>query len=164
MYEILVYMFEHYASDNLDRGQLGRKLSSAGFEREDIRQALTWLDGLDHAARSVPGPAPATAPQSARPEASIRAASPDSMRVYSPHELAHLGREGIACIHFLESAGALAPELREVVIDRALAMPEPLHPDDLPVIIMMVYWRLDAETNLLVLDELCDDRAHRVPH
>ena len=83
---------------------------------------------------------------------------------HGPDSLAHLGREGIACIHFLESAGALAPELREVVIDRALAMPEPLHPDDLSVIIMMVYWRLDAETNLLVLDELCDDRTHRVPH
>lgn len=168
MYEVLVYVYEHFwgGKTSPDREQLGRRLHSAGFERGEIQQALHWLDGLDSAAQGIrlaPAEGEATAESVSIPP--TWAASPLSRRVYSAHELEHLGAEGIACIHFLENAGALAPALREVVIDRALAAPEsPLALDDLKIIIMMVYWRFDADPDVLVLDELCDDAARRIAH
>ena len=165
MYEVLVYVYENYwGGDSCpDREQLGRRLAGAGFEREDIQQALRWLDGLNCAAQGItPRDAGHEQPEQDAPQ--VLAASPDSLRVYSPKELDHLGTEGVACIHFLEGAGALTPALREVVIDRALAMPEPVELDDLRIIIMMVYWRFDANPDVLVLDELCDDPTRRVAH
>lgn len=162
MYEVLVYVYENYWGGEHcpDRDQLGRRLSSAGFERDDIQQALYWLDGLHCAAQEFG----ATRTAVEATESLARPASQGSLRVYSPQEIDHLGLQGIACIHFLENAGALAPELREVVIDRALAMPEPLDVDDLRIIVMMVYWRFDASPDVLVLDELCDDTVHRLAH
>ena len=92
-------------------------------------------------------------------------AARDSLRVYSPQEIEHLGPQGMACLRFLEDAGALSAELRELVIDRALAASEaPLDLDDLKIIIMMVYWRMGANPDLLVLDELSDDTRHRLAH
>lgn len=167
MYEVLVFVYEHYWGGSAcpDREQLGRRLHSAGFGRTDIQQALAWLDGLDSAAQGIHVPEADAAAGDAGVVPPAWAASADSRRVYSARELDQLGAEGIACIHFLESAGALSAELRELVIDRALAAPEsPLGLDDLKIIIMMVYWRLDADPDVLVLDELCDDVEHRVAH
>ncbi len=168
MYEVLVFVYEHYWGGGScpDRERLGRRLHSAGFERGEIQQALSWLAGLDSAAQGIRVAAPADqAP--AEPAAGIPAwpARPGSQRIYTPQEQAQLGAEGIACLLFLENAGALSAELREVVIDRALAAPEsPLSLDDLKIIIMMVYWRFDADPDVLVLDELCDDVERRVAH
>lgn len=168
MYQVLVYVYENYGggASPPDRHQLGARLSSAGFEREDIQQALHWLDGLDCAAGGIcltpPCAANAHAGMTSTP---VWPASPQSIRVYSPQELDHLGPHGIACLKFLEQAGALSPELRELVIDRALAASEtPLDLDDLKIIVMMVYWRLNADPDVLVLDELCDDTRQRLAH
>ena len=88
-----------------------------------------------------------------------------SQRIYTDRELAHLGRDGLSCLHFLEQAGALPLELRELVIDRALAVSEsPLELDELKVIVMMVYWRTGANPDVLVLDELCDNPGQRLAH
>ncbi len=166
MYEVLVFVYEHYWGGGAcpDREQLGRRLHGAGFGRTDIQQALAWLEGLDSAAQGIrvaadTEPADASATMPAWP------ATPGSQRIYSPRELEHLGAQGLACILFLENAGALSAELRELVIDRALAAPgSPLGLDDLKIIIMMVYWRLGADPDVLVLDELCDDVERRVAH
>ncbi|QTD45620.1 DUF494 family protein [Ottowia testudinis] len=164
MYQVLVYVYENYGggAETPDRHRLGMRLSSAGFERDEIQQALHWLDGLDSAAHAICIAPKHDVPHAAAP---VWAASPDSLRIYSPLEMAHLGREGIACLKFLEDAGALSAELREVVIDRALAASEsPIDLEDLKIIIMMVYWRVDANPGLLVLDELSDDTRHRIAH
>lgn len=167
MYEVLVFVYENYWDGEAcpDRDQLSRKLSTAGFERKDIQQALAWLDGLQSAARGLLAPddlehGPREASTHLPP---TWPASPNSMRVYAPQEIEHLGKECMACIHFLEVTGALPPELREVVIDRAMAVPEPpLDLDDLKIIVLMVYWSVGMEPNVLILDELCDDTQSRV--
>ena len=162
MYEVLVYVYENYGGGGLtaDRSQLGRRLTSAGFEREDIAQALHWLDGLDCAADGI------CVPAEGRPRAvPALPATPGSLRVYTPQEIAHLGPQGLACLHFLQDVGALCAELREVVIDRALAASaQPLALDDLKIIILMVYWRMNLTPDALVIDELCDDVRQRLPH
>ena len=55
--------------------------------------------------------------------------------------------------------------MREVVLDRAMAVPdEPLTLEDLKIIILMVYWSFGEEPDALILDELCDHHGSRVAH
>ena len=49
MFEVLVYVYENYWRGEAcpELQQLGRKLSAAGFDADEIAQALQWLDGLN---------------------------------------------------------------------------------------------------------------------
>lgn len=162
MYEVLVYVYENYdgSADCADRQQLGRRLSTLGFERNAIQQALSWLDGLDSTASGLP------AAEREAMRGAIATTTSRAMRIYGAYEMERLGCGGIACLRFLEDAGALSPALREIVIDRALAASDqaPLALDDLKIIIMMVYWHAGINPGLLVLDELTDNASARRPH
>ena len=48
MFEILMYLFESYfdAGSYPEPDKLSRKLSAAGFEGDEISEALTWLSAL----------------------------------------------------------------------------------------------------------------------
>ena len=160
MFEVLVFVYENYwrgdACPELE--QLGRKLSAAGFELEDIQQALSWLDELNLASHKTELIDISQAKREHHTE------SLHSMRVYSVAEQDHLGASCLGFINFLESAGVLSPHMREIVLDRAMAIPgNPLHLDDLKIIVLMVYWSIGLEPDALILDELCDD-ANRVAH
>src|SRR3954471_23565072 len=104
MFDVLVYLYENYWRPDPcpEQGQLTRKLSSVGFESEEIEEALSWLDGVAVAAQSYVGNQTA-----------------ESLRVYSGAALEHLGESSVGFISFLESAGDLPPPMREMVIDRA---------------------------------------------
>jgi Smg protein len=87
------------------------------------------------------------------------------MRIYSVAEQDHLGAQCLGFISFLESSGVLPPEMREIVVDRAMAAPgDPVALDDLKIIVLMVYWSFGQEPDALVLDELCDDSDNRLAH
>ena len=150
MFDVLVYLYENYWRPDAcpDHDQLTRKLSSVGFESEEIQEALTWLDGVAVAAQSYTG-----------------AQSANSLRVYSPAEQEHLGEASIGFISFLESAGVLPPPMREMVIDRASAIPGgPLDLEDLKIIVLMVFWSLGEEPDALILDELFVAEEDRLIH
>ncbi len=180
MFEVLVYVYENYWQGDAcpEPRQLGRKLSAAGFEPEEIEAALIWLGGLQVAARGsrglassvdaskdTPKMAPPTLTTSEIAGMPALPQSPDSLRVYSVAEQDHLGAESLGFVSFLESAGVLPPHMREIVMDRAMAAPgEPLSLDDLKIIVLMVYWSVGAEPDALVLDELCDESEGRVAH
>jgi Smg protein len=160
MFEVLVFVYENYWRGDAcpELQQLGRKLSAAGFESDDIQQALHWLAGLNLASHNtelidISQSAPETHPE-----------SDHSLRIYSVAEQDHLGAECLGFVNFLESAGVLSAHMREIVIDRAMAVPgQPVSLDDLKIIVLMVYWSVGLEPDALVLDELCDDH-HRVAH
>jgi Smg protein len=160
MFEVLVFVYENYwrgdACPELE--QLGRKLNAAGFELEDIQQALSWLDELNLASHKTELIDISQAKREHHTE------SAHSMRVYSIAEQDHLGAACLGFINFLESADVLSPHMREIVLDRAMAIPgNPIHLDDLKIIVLMVYWSIGLEPDALILDELCDD-ADRVAH
>ena len=164
MFEVLVYVYENYWRGDAcpELPQLERKLSAIGFDADEIRAALSWLDGLHLAAQSTLW---LDAPASSAPTLLSCRQSPGSMRVYSVAEQNHLGADCLGFLSFLESAGVLPPPMREVVLDRAMAVPgEPMALDDLKIIILMVYWSFGEEPDALVLDELYDDSAERVAH
>jgi Smg protein len=171
MFEVLVFVYENYWRGDAcpEPEQLGRKRSAQGFDADEIRAALNWLDGLSLATQGVPlsrsvdgnsvtvvarAPAEAAIPQ-----------SPDAMRIYSIAEQEHIGAECLGFISFLESSGVLAAGMREIVVERAMATPgEPLALDELKIIVLMVHWSTGVEPDALVLDELCDDTTGRVAH
>ena len=150
MFDVLVYLYENYWRPDAcpKPKQLSRKLSAVGFEPEEIQDALRWLDGLASSAVSCTG-------------------SPvqGSMRIYTEQEQETLGQDSIGFITFLESAGVLAAPMREMIIDRALAVGSgALELEDLKIIVLMVFWSLGEEPDALVLDELFVDSEDRVIH
>jgi Smg protein len=150
MFDVLVYLYENYWRPDAcpEHDQLTRKLSSVGFESEEIEEALSWLDGVAVAAQSYTGEQSASA-----------------LRVYSPAELEHLGEASVGFVSFLESAGVLPPPMREMVLDRASAIPGgPLDVEDLKIIVLMVFWSLGEEPDALILDELFVDEEDRLIH
>lgn len=169
MFEVLVFVYENYWHGDAcpESAHLERKLSMVGFDADEIQDALTWLNDLRRAAHGFLQPDTSSDHESASPLSMIQGIeqSPLSMRVYSANEQERLGSQCLGFINFLESAGVLPAHMRELVIDRAMAIPEDSVPlDDLKIIVLMVYWSLGKEPDALVLDELCDDNARRLAH
>lgn len=152
MFEILVYLFETYYSAELtpDKDDLTQRLSQAGFENEEISEALDWLGELNAADdRRVVTP---------------RLAESGGFRAYTRSEMAKLSREARGFLTFLESAGMLTPPLRELIIERTLAVDaEPVPLDEFKVIVLMVLWTRQGNLDSLVLEELLPDgEAHQM--
>lgn len=154
MIDILVYLFENYLPDACPEPTiLARKLSAAGFEQEEITEALSWLDGLDRSEAVV-----------------VRVRNQGSaLRLYDEEEQARLSLECRGFLAFLEQAGTLDPELRELVIERALALTDREVPlAKLKVIVLTVMWRRQCEFDALVLEELLteveDEDGERLFH
>ena len=150
MFDVLVYLYEQYWRPDAcpESGLLVRKLLAVGFEDDEIAEALTWLRGLQSAT-----------------EHAVMAPSEGSVRVYAPAELERLCPEAQGFLHFLESAGVLSPKLREMLLDRVLAVPSgPVNLDDFKVLMLLVFWSLDEEPDALILDELFVDAGDRSIH
>jgi len=152
MFDILVYLFENYYTPQACPAAdvLARRLAAAGFEHEDIDDALGWLYGLaettEHCVDLARTPGSGT-------------------RVYTDSEYNQLGSEAIGFLAFLESSGVLPAALREIVIDRALAANEaPVSLSKLKIIALMVLWSQEAEIDNLVLEELLEDGGARQIH
>jgi Smg protein len=148
MFDVLVYLYENYWRPDAcpDHKLLSRKLAAAGFEGDEIREALSWLDGLATSA-----------------EGTVALQQPHSHRVYTDAERELLGDASIGFIRFLESAGVLPPAMREMVVDRATAVGSgPMDLDDVKIIVLMVFWSLGEEPDALILDELFVDPEDRV--
>jgi len=153
MFDILVYLFENYYTPQScpDADVLAHKLAAAGFEHDDIDDALGWLYGLAQTTEQCVQLS--HAPQS------------DSQRVYTDYEYQALGGPAIGFICFLESSGVLPAALREILIDRALAADEsPVPLDKIKIIALMVLWSQEAEVDHLVLEELVTHDHARLSH
>jgi Smg protein len=142
MFDILVYLFENYVHPEAcpESAQLARKLSAAGFEDEEISEALEWLSGLREAPLAPPA---------------LCTPRPDSIRIYAPEEQARLDADCRGFIAFLESAGVLDATMRELIIERALALSGfSLNLYRLKVIVLIVLWQQERPLDTLILDEL----------
>ena len=152
MIDILVYLFENYLPDACpEPAILARKLTAAGFEQEEISEALTWLDGFEQSE---------TVLLHLRPQG-------EAIRIYGTEEINRLPLECRGFLTFLEQAGTLDPELRELVIERALALTDgEISVSKLKVIVLAVLWRRQHEFDALVLEELLtqDEDGERLCH
>lgn len=129
--DVLLYLFEHYFTDDADlvrdrdslrSGPLFDELGKAGFSPAEINKAFEWLDAL---AQQRPG---ASAPRANGP-----------VRVYFGPELDKLDVECRGFLLFLEQHGVLDAGQRELVLDRAMALDQDeIDLDDLKWVVLMV--------------------------
>ena len=152
LFDILVFLVENYFDEPAcpDPGTLEIKLKAAGFDGEDIEDALQWLAGL-----AVSGP-------SQLPDAFARRSS---FRSFAAPEVERLSRACRGLLSFLESSGVIDPLQRELIIERSLALPDgSVDADKLKIITLIVLWSTGGEPDALILDELLPDGAPRALH
>ena len=125
--DVLMYIFSSYADqdENLpeDRDGIDADLRAAGFESSEIDKAFEWLDGLAEV-EDIPA-----IDQSSH-----------STRVYAPQESLRLDNHAQGFLYFLEQSGVLTPQLREMVINRVMALDTETEVDieELKWVVMMV--------------------------
>lgn len=149
MFDVLVYLYENYGALHAcpDTDSLTKRLTAAGFDDEEISDALAWLSGLEQITQE----SIAVGPESER-----------AFRIYAALEIDRLGAEAIGFLSFLEHAGQLTPTQREIAIERALATDEaPIPIEMLKVIVLMVLWSQQADIDVLLLEELLDSGDER---
>ncbi|GAB4402992.1 MAG: DUF494 domain-containing protein [Rhodoferax sp.] len=155
MYDALVYVFENFwgGSESPSLPTLHRALRQVGFSEAEIMATLLWLEELKQAARALPEPSPTASGEVA------------SLRVLSASEQSHLGPQGWGWLLLLQRSGALDAPAIELVIERAMALPEsPVPEDALKLIVLMVFWSLGRQPDALMLDALCDPHQERRPN
>jgi Smg protein len=142
MFDILVYLFENYFEINVypDEGTLTRELSAAGFDRDEINQAMAWVNGLEKLAQQshLPG-----------------LENSRSQRIYSDTEEAKIGTESRGFLLFLETSGILNPVQREWVIDRIMALNE--HEVSLEQVkwtVLIVLWSQGQASDFMFIEDL----------
>ena len=132
--DVLMYIFSSYADqdENLpeDRDGIDADLRAAGFESLEIDKAFEWLDGLAQA-EEIP-----TINQSA-----------NATRIFAEQETQRLAHNAQGFLFFLEQSGVLTAQLRELVINRVMALESNTEVDieELKWIVMMVLFNSSEE-------------------
>lgn len=141
MFEILMYLFESYfdAGSYPEPDKLSRKLSAAGFEGDEISEALTWLSAL----------------QQQNPENYPASLAHAGLRHFAELEIQRIGFEARQFLVFAEQQHMISAIEREMVIDRAVALQrENLGLDKLKLIMLMVLWNRHQNLDPLLIEEL----------
>lgn len=139
--DVLMYIFSSYADqdENLpeDRDGIDADLRAAGFDSDEIEKAFDWLDGLAQADDEHSGD-----------QSSI------STRILASEESARLAYGAQGFLLFLEQSGVLTPRLREMVINRVMALESESEVDieELKWIVMVVLFNNadDQDENTLM--------------
>ncbi len=142
MFDILVYLVENYFHNGHlpDADTISKRLSAAGFEDDDISEALTWLSGFD---------------QSGDHDAETPFVRSRSFRIYAEEELSNLTTEARGFILFLEDSEIITAPQRELIIERVLALAEPgVDLEKIKLIVLMVLWNQQQSIDSLVLELL----------
>lgn len=147
MLDILVYLFEHFEelgnseqqTIQLDAEPLSESLIEAGFEREEIDEAFGWLAGL-----------------AGERHRSVALPSADAIRIYTDREYEHLGTDCLNYLWALEQQNAVPGDLRELIIDRAMAMDD-LTLEHFKIIVLMVLWSRNQAIDGLLVETLLDE-------
>lgn len=141
MFEILMYLFESYidADSYPAPDKLSRKLSAAGFEDDDIDEALTWLSALrQQSSENYP--------------ASMDHAG---MRFFADLEFERISAEARQFLLFSEQQAMITAIEREIIIDRAIALQQKdLSLEKLKLIMLIVLWDRHQDLSPLVIEEL----------
>ena len=152
--DVLMYLFKNYIDGDLeyvpDRESLEDELIEAGFPDRQINQAFNWLDEL----ASGEPPVSDTFPQT------------NSIRIYTAQEMQLLDLECRGFLHFLEQSKVISPEVREVIIDRVMALEgAEIDIDRLKWIIVMVMFNLpEHDSNYEWLENMVFESAPENMH
>ena len=141
MFDILMYLFESYfdAGSYPEPDKLSRKLSAAGFEGDEISEALTWLSAL----------------QQQNPDSYPASLDNAGMRHFAALETQRISFEARQFLLFAEQQHMISAVEREMIVDRAVALQqENIGADKLKLIMLMVLWNRHRELDPLLVEEL----------
>ncbi len=141
MFEILMYLFESYfdAGSYPEPDKLSRKLSAAGFEGDEISEALTWLSAL----------------QEQNPDSYPDSLEHAGQRHFADLELQLISDEARQFLVFSEQQHLISAVEREMIIDRSVALKQDnLALDKLKLIMLMVLWNRHQDLDPLLIEEL----------
>jgi Smg protein len=142
MFDILVYLVENYfhSGDFPDADTISKRLSAAGFEDDDISEALTWLSGFEQTEHGTTYPT---------------FNSSRGFRVYADEELSSLTTEARGFILFLEDSEIITAPQRELIVERILAIAAPgVDLEKIKLIVLVVLWNQQQPVEGLVLELL----------
>ncbi|UXY15038.1 DUF494 domain-containing protein [Chitiniphilus purpureus] len=151
MLDVLAYLFQvfHHAEETPDLPRLTHELAEAGFEDDEIGEALAWLDEVDQVDFA------AYAPLAGRHMA----------RQLHPQELALLSAEAIGYWFSLERSGALDAAERELVLDRVHGH-APLHTglERLQRLVLLAVWPQRHARAGFLIEDILFGRSDAVLH
>ncbi len=111
MLDVLMFLFENYLENEIevdsDQEVIRTALLDAGFPGEEIGKAFNWLESLVINAESMK-----TEPVSCAP----------CTRIYVEDEIDRMNLDCRGFLVFLEQAGVLDAQTRELVVDRVMAL------------------------------------------
>lgn len=152
--DVLMFLFENYfydePDDTPDRESMEENLHQAGFTALEIEKAFSWLDGL--------------ADQRHLPELKLQTDRP--IRVYVDQESTRLDTDCLDFIMYLENAGILDAQRRELVLDRVLALEtDEIMLDDMKWVVLMVLFNQPGqEANFAWMEDLMFDTEQEYRH
>jgi Smg protein len=151
--DILIYVFDRYMlADSThvpERDDLARDLERAGFAPPNVERALDWLADLADVRH--------------RPSLGVREMA---LRVYTDSELLRLSTACRNDLLQLERVGVLAPEQREIVIERLLALDAPeLDVEHLRWVVLMVLSSQPGQEQAFArMESIVADASFGTPH
>ncbi|WP_371375544.1 DUF494 family protein [Thalassotalea aquiviva] len=157
MFDILMYLFENYihseAEVMVDHDVLTDELTRAGFHQDEIYKALSWLEKL-------------AALQNTDLYPYLTRKGGNSVRIYTPEEMALLDVQCRGFLMFLEQINVLDFTTREMVIDRVMELDtKEFYLDDLKWVILMVLFNVPGkETAYSQMEDLIFDECEGPLH
>ena len=152
--DVLIYLFDHYVEQDLEiipnQKDLKAQLNQAGFADIQIDKAIDWLEGL----------------AIKKDELDVGAICSRSIRVFNNIENEKLDVECKGFLIFLEQAGVLDSEDRELVIDRVMALEtERIELQQLKwVVLMVLFNRPGKEAAFAWMEDIVLDEVISVVH
>ncbi len=131
MFDVLVWLYQTYSQFDAcpEPPELMQTLSAAGFQENEISEALGWLCALSKTIGEFDG------------SGICVETFPSSIRIYADVELLALGQEAAGFIQYLEQAKMIGAVQREIIIESALnaeALPLPF--EKFKILVLMVLW------------------------
>lgn len=151
MAEIFFYLLENYAGITQcpDAVTLARRLAYEGFEENEVRAAIAWVELLRQ-------------PLDIEVLHSTHA---HSHRVYHPAERTHLGDDNLNYLSSLVHSSSISSEQSERIVERCMMLPAvPNHIEHFKALVLTVLWadNQSIDDGLLhaMLDESETDSCH----
>jgi len=148
--DVLMFLFERYLEDDEAqetskvtdrRDSIQIRLEEMGFHNQDINQAFDWLEELVDLQANL------------QQNQEFIAIKETSTRIYSEEEKKLIDIESMGFLNFLEQSNILTSALRELILDRVIALGHPLDAEQIKWIIMIVLHTQPGEENTLALME-----------
>lgn len=144
IFEVLVYLFEHYmdvsADEAVEIDKLKRELLEAGFTESYVDRAFDWMECL-----------------TSQPNATVNNYKEQkSVRIYSPEERQRFEVAAQGFLLFLEQSGIIDADRREIIIDRAMALGDSVISEDHVkwVALMVLFSQTGMEGHYSQMEEL----------